>query len=81
MTDDSPRSREAFRYMVYGKANSFDVVRMIDMLQALEKFVSVKDLGDGTAFKKDGMRGYFITLTSQQTTKQTNQQTNHNVIL
>lgn len=43
--------------MVYGRSNTFDVVRLIDMLQALEKFVAVKDQGDGTAFKVDGMRG------------------------
>jgi aarF domain-containing kinase len=30
---------------------------MIDMLQAFEKFVQVKDFGDGAAFKKDGVRG------------------------
>jgi aarF domain-containing kinase len=29
---------------------------MIDLLQALEKFVAVRDTGDGTAFKVDGMR-------------------------
>merc|ERR1711871_871202 len=57
LTDESPRLREAFRYMVYGKGDSFDVVRMIDMLQALEKFVAVKDKGDGSAFKQEGMRG------------------------
>jgi len=57
MTDDSPRLKEAFRYMVYGKSKTFDVERMIDMLQALEKFVAVKDYGDGSAFKVDGIRG------------------------
>lgn len=57
LTDDSPRLRAAFRYMVYGRGDSFDVVRMIDMLQALEKFVAVKDKGDGSAFKQEGMRG------------------------
>ena len=41
----------ALRYMVYGKSQQFDVDRMIDMLQALEKFVAIKDDGDGTAFK------------------------------
>jgi hypothetical protein len=46
--------------MVYGRGNSFDVIRMIDMLQALEKFVAVKDLGDGTAFKVGGMRGMLL---------------------
>jgi len=57
LTDDSPRLRAALRYMVYGKGSTFDVDRMIDLLQALEKFVAVKDLGDGTAFKVDGVRG------------------------
>jgi len=28
-----------------------DVDRLIDMLQALEKFVAVKEFGDGSAFK------------------------------
>ena len=56
LTDESPRLRAALRYMVYGKGQTFDVDRMIDLLQALEKFVAVKDTGDGTAFKVDGMR-------------------------
>lgn len=33
LTDDSPRLREALRYMVYGKSNVFDVERLIDLLQ------------------------------------------------
>jgi len=45
---------------VYGKQKAFDVERMIDMLQALEKFVAVKDYGDGSAFKVDGVRGIVI---------------------
>merc|ERR1711920_1194798 len=57
LTDESPRLRAALRYMVYGNTDSFDVDRMIDMLQALEKFVAVKENGDGTAFKVDGVRG------------------------
>ena len=57
LTDDSPRLRAALRYMVYGKSQTFDVDRMIDLLQALEKFVAVRDTGDGSAFKVDGMRG------------------------
>ena len=36
---------------VYGKGDTMDVDRMIDMLQALEKFVAVKDFNDGSAFK------------------------------
>ena len=57
LTDESPRLRAALRYMVYGKGEVFDVDRMIDLLQALEKFVAVRDTGDGSAFKVDGMRG------------------------
>lgn len=57
MTDDSPRLKAAFRYMVYGQSDTLDVDRIIDMLQALEKFVAVKDSGDGSAFKVDGQRG------------------------
>eukprot|EP00965_Chrysotila_dentata_P002267 74268-Pleurochrysis_carterae.AAC.6 len=51
LTDKTPRLRAALRYMVYGQSDTFDVDRMIDMLQALEKFVAVKNEGDGTAFK------------------------------
>lgn len=43
--------------MVYGSSQTFDVDRLIDLLQALEKFVAVRDTGDGSAFKVDGMRG------------------------
>jgi len=57
LTDDSPRMREALRYMVYGEGKTFDVDRVIDLLQALEKFVAVRDTGDGTAYKVDGVRG------------------------
>jgi hypothetical protein len=45
--------------MIYGRSNTFDVVRMIDMLQALEKFVAVKDFGDGSSYKVDGKRGVY----------------------
>lgn len=57
MTDRSPRLRAALRYMVYGAGDSFDAENMIDMLQALEKFQAIRDDGDGTAFKVDGVRG------------------------
>ena len=57
LTDRSPRMRAALRYMVYGEAETFDVERLIDLLQALEKFVAVRDTGDGTAYKVDGVRG------------------------
>jgi aarF domain-containing kinase len=57
MTDDSPRLKAALRYMVYGREGSFDAEKLIDLLQALEKFTAVTDEGDGSAFKKDGVRG------------------------
>jgi len=57
MTDKSPRLRNALKYMVYGKEGYFDAERLIDLLQALEKFTAVRDDGDGSAFKVDGVRG------------------------
>merc|ERR1719223_1216814 len=57
MTDDSPRLRRALRYMVYGREGKFDAERLIDLLQALEKFSAVRDDGDGSAYKVDGVRG------------------------
>ncbi len=57
MTDDSPRLKAALKYMVYGKEGRFDAERLIDLLQALEKFTAVRDDGDGSAFKVDGVRG------------------------
>jgi aarF domain-containing kinase len=43
--------------MVYGREGSFDAERLIDMLEALEKFTAVRDKGDGTPLKVDGVRG------------------------
>lgn len=57
MTDDSPRLKAALKYMVYGKEGIFDAERLIDLLQALEKFTAVRDKGDGSAYKVDGVRG------------------------
>ena len=57
LTSPNPRLKAAFRYMVYGKSNTLDVDRMIDLLQAFEKFVAVKEYGDGSSYKKDGLRG------------------------
>ncbi|KAG7368683.1 protein kinase [Nitzschia inconspicua] len=57
MTDDSPRLRAALRYMVYGQEGQFDADRLIDLLEALEKFKAIRDDGDGTAYKVDGVRG------------------------
>jgi len=57
MTDKSPRLRSALRYMVYGREGQFDAEKVIDLLQALEKFTAVRDEGDGSAFKVDGVRG------------------------
>eukprot|EP00579_Thalassiosira_antarctica_P012386 CAMPEP_0201913594 /NCGR_PEP_ID=MMETSP0903-20130614/3998_1 /ASSEMBLY_ACC=CAM_ASM_000552 /TAXON_ID=420261 /ORGANISM="Thalassiosira antarctica, Strain CCMP982" /LENGTH=807 /DNA_ID=CAMNT_0048448827 /DNA_START=149 /DNA_END=2572 /DNA_ORIENTATION=+ len=57
MTDDHPRLKAALRYMVYGRDGSFDAEKLIDLLQALEKFTAIKDEGDGSAYKVDGVRG------------------------
>lgn len=57
LTSPNPRLQAAFKYMVYGKSNTLDIDRMIDLLQAFEKFVAVKDYGDGSAYKKEGVRG------------------------
>jgi aarF domain-containing kinase len=57
MTSKSPRLKAALRYMVYGREGAFDAEKLIDLLQALEKFTAVRDDGDGSAFKVDGVRG------------------------
>lgn len=57
MTDESPRLRAALRYMVYGKEGTFDAEKLIDLLEALEKFKAVREDGDGSAFKQGGVRG------------------------
>ncbi|CAB9498956.1 protein kinase UbiB [Seminavis robusta] len=57
LTDKSPRLRAALRYMVYGREGEFDAEKLIDLLQALEKFSAVRDDGDGTSFKVNGVRG------------------------
>jgi len=57
MTDRSPRLQAALKYMIYGKEGVFDAENAIDLLQALEKFSAVRDDGDGSAFKVDGVRG------------------------
>ncbi|KAG5185217.1 hypothetical protein JKP88DRAFT_271995 [Tribonema minus] len=43
LTDESPRLRAALRYMIYGKSDVFDVERLIDLLQAFESFVEIRD--------------------------------------
>lgn len=57
MTDPSPRLRATLRYMIYGRDGNFDAENLIDLLQALEKFTAVRDDGDGSAFKVNGVRG------------------------
>jgi aarF domain-containing kinase len=57
MTDRSPRLQAALKYMIYGREGKFDAENAIDLLQALEKFKAVRDDGDGSAFKVDGVRG------------------------
>jgi len=47
MTDDSPRLREALRYMVYGKNSVFDADRLIDLLDAFETFTEASKSARG----------------------------------
>lgn len=47
MTDDSPRLREALRYMVYGKKGVFDAERLIDLLDAFEAFTEASQSARG----------------------------------
>lgn len=56
LTDQSPRMRDALKYMVYGSRRRFDVDRMIDMLNAFEKFAVVKNLAKGGDVDVGGAR-------------------------
>ena len=47
LTDDSPRLRESLRYMVYGRGESFDAERLVDLLNAFETFASDSQSGRG----------------------------------
>ncbi|KAK9866370.1 hypothetical protein WJX84_006967 [Apatococcus fuscideae] len=47
LVDNSPRLREALRYMVYGKNKVFDADRLIDLLQAFEVFSEASQQGQG----------------------------------
>jgi len=54
LTDDSPRLREALRYMVYGRGESFDAERLVDLLSAFETFASDSQTGRGDMDGVDG---------------------------
>eukprot|EP01031_Cornospumella_fuschlensis_P031574 gene31574-38160_t len=57
LNDQTDRGKQALRYLLCGRKDSIDVDRLLELLQAIEKFVGVRDKGDGTAFKVAGMRG------------------------
>jgi aarF domain-containing kinase len=48
LTDDSPRLREALRYMVYGKKRVLDADRLIDILESYESFQVASKSAAGT---------------------------------
>ena len=48
LTDDSPRLREALRYMVYGKKRVLDADRLIDILESYESFQIASRSAAGT---------------------------------
>lgn len=47
LTDDSPRLREALKYMIYGKDKIFDAERLIDLLSAFESFKGASKTATG----------------------------------
>jgi aarF domain-containing kinase len=58
MTDDSPRLREALRYMVYGKDGVvFDADRIIDLLDAFETFSEASRSARGDLDLPDPLAG------------------------
>lgn len=66
LTDDSPRLREALRYMIYGKSNVFDVERLIDLLQVWEIGAFARDSGGlrKVVVKREKLRMYVRELSS-----------------
>merc|ERR1719440_1326505 len=61
LTDPTPRLQESLRYMVYGQSGSdtLDADRVMDLLDALEKFQQVDGAGgeDGADGDDDAVRG------------------------
>ncbi|KAG1670981.1 hypothetical protein FOA52_014370 [Chlamydomonas sp. UWO 241] len=55
LTDESPRLRDALRYMVYGKSNVFDADRLIDLLTALEDYTEASQSARGDMDKEGGV--------------------------
>ena len=49
LTDESPRLRSALKYIVYGKNNTFDAERLIDILQAFEDYGVASKLATGSS--------------------------------
>jgi len=65
LTDDSPRLREALRYMVYGRGESFDADRLVDLLGAFETLSSNSKPGrpgNGGGRAEDGAAGALATI-------------------
>merc|ERR1719182_1309850 len=50
LTDQSPRLRDALRYMVYGRDDTFDAERLIELLNAFEKFDIVSSGAGGISY-------------------------------
>lgn len=50
LTDDSPRLREALRYMVYGRDGVFDAARLLEILEAFEQFDVVRTEAGGVSY-------------------------------
>ncbi|KAJ1449624.1 ABC1 family-domain-containing protein [Pelagophyceae sp. CCMP2097] len=65
LTDSAPRLQAALRYMVYGKSKRFDVDRMIDLLQALEKFAKVKQVATSAMTANGEVAGPMILASAE----------------
>jgi aarF domain-containing kinase len=68
MTDDSPRLREALRYMVYGKSGVFDADRLIDLLDAFESFTEASRSARGQLDLEVDVIGQHATGDTSETT-------------
>eukprot|EP00249_Psilotum_nudum_P018128 c26650_g1_i1 orf=156-2624(+) len=51
LTDNSPRLKDALRYIIYGKSGVFDAERLIDVLEAFETFITAAKSGGGEQMK------------------------------
>ncbi|BDA45558.1 Uncharacterized protein sll0005 [Coccomyxa sp. Obi] len=64
LTDQSPRLQAALQYMIYGKENTFNAVRLIDLLGAYETFREASQSARGTMEEADSLAGLPQTIST-----------------